>query len=395
MATQVATTGRGGVAEDDEGGGGGEDEDGNISRTTVKSLSDNSFWAMVTANIRQLVTGRGGTGDAAATPDAQDPVVANAIAGVVSVKATQAQHAQVQAFVDEVATNAKRQVLIEVTIVEVNLSDQYQAGVDWARVSSSAGAGKDGISYLSEMLGDALGTPPVFTMTYNNFDADGSGFSAAVKMLQQFGDTRVLSSPRILALNNQTALLKVVDERVYFSLEQETISGAGDGDPGRTIVTSEIKTVPVGFVMSVTPQINANGNVSLNVRPTITRIVGFVKDPAPQFLDGGADIENLVPEIHVNEIESLLEVADGQTVVIGGLMTDEASNNSDEIPLLGRLPGIGNLFKYRDDAVRKSELVLFLRPTVIRGAGVGDAAVARATLPTALAGVGAAASVTP
>lgn len=395
VATQVATTGRGGVAEDDEGSGGGEDEDGNISRTTVKSLSDNSFWAMVTANIRQLVTGRGGIGDAAATPDAQDPVVANAIAGVVSVKATQAQHAQVQAFVDEVATNAKRQVLIEVTIVEVNLSDQYQAGVDWARVSSSAGAGKDGISYLSEMLGDALGAPPVFTMTYNNFDADGSGFSAAVKMLQQFGDTKVLSSPRILALNNQTALLKVVDERVYFSLEQETISGAGDGDPGRTIVTSEIKTVPVGFVMSVTPQINANGNVSLNVRPTITRIVGFVKDPAPQFLEGGADIENLVPEIHVNEIESLLEVADGQTVVIGGLMTDEVANNSDEIPLLGRLPGIGNLFKYRDDAVRKSELVLFLRPTVIRGAGVGDAAVARATLPTALGGFGAAAGVTP
>ena len=77
-------------------------------------------------------------------------------------------------------------------------------------------------------------------------------------------------------------------------------------------------------------------------------------------------------------------MADGQTVVMGGLMTDEVTKNSDEIPLLGRLPGIGNLFKYRDDTVKKSELVLFLRPTVIRGAGVGDAAVARADLPTSL-----------
>ena len=382
VATRVATTGESGVSDEETGGEGGNAEAGNISRTTVKSVSDNSFWTLVTGNIRQLITGRGPTGEAGAATDGPDPVAANPIAGVISVNATQVQHAQVQAFIDEVSTSSKRQVLIEVTIVEVNLSDEYQAGVDWARVSAQNGAGQDGVSFISEILGSNLSAPPVFTMTYNNFDADGSGFSGAVKMLQQFGDTKVLSSPRI---NNQTALLKVVDERVYFSLEQETVDGSGDGDPDRTIVTSTINTVPVGFVMSVTPQINANGNVSLNVRPTITRILGFVTDPAPQFIEGGADIENLVPEIHVNEIESLLEVADGQTVVIGGLMTDEVSNNSDEIPLLGRLPGIGNLFRYRDDSVTKTELVLFLRPTVIRGAGVGDAAVARAALPTSLA----------
>jgi general secretion pathway protein D len=393
VATQVATTGQGGV--DGEGGGsegsgsGGESELGNISRTTVKSVSDNSFWAVVTANVRQLVTGRAAAAEGGTGAEGTDPVVANPIAGVLGVNATQAQHAQVQAFIDEVAVNSKRQVLIEVTVVEVNLSDEYQAGVDWASVSSDGGLGSDGVSFVSEMLGDALGAPPVFTMTYNNFDADGSGFSAAVKMLQQFGNTKVLSSPRIMALNNQTALLKVVDERVYFSLEQETIEGTDNNNP-RTIVTSEIRTVPVGFVMSVTPQINVNGNVSLNVRPTITRILGFVTDPAPQLIDSDVEFENLVPEIHVNEIESLLEVADGQTVVIGGLMTDEVRKNSDEIPLLGRLPGLGNLFKYRDDAVTKSELVLFLRPTVIRGAGVGDSRIARASLPTSLGGLGAA-----
>ncbi len=388
VATQVASTGggvesssSGGGSSGGGGGGGANSEMGNLSSTKVKSVSDNGFWAMVAANVRQLVTGRGQAAEATAgaAGGGADPVVSNPIAGIISVNATQAQHAQVQTYLDEVAANAKRQVLIEVTVVEVNLSDEYQAGVDWSKVSSGGGAGKDGISLISTVIGANLATPPVFTATYNNFDADGSGFSAAVKMLQQFGDAKVLSSPRIMALNNQTALLKVVDERVYFSLTQDTIEGTDNNNP-RTIVTSEIHTVPVGFIMSVTPQINVNGNVSLNVRPTITRILGFAKDPAPQF--AGADFENLVPEIHVNEIESLLEVADGQTVIMGGLMTDEVSKKSDEIPLLGRLPGIGNLFKYRNDAVKKSELVLFLRPTVIRGAGSG--AVARAGLPTSL-----------
>ncbi|GMW06397.1 MAG: hypothetical protein AMXMBFR8_11940 [Nevskiales bacterium] len=391
VATAVASTGGSVEGEESGGGGGGGSsggsELGNVSRTTVRSVSDNAFWTILAANIRQIVTGQG-AGSETATGGAPaaggDPVLVNPIAGIVSVQATQAQHSQVQAFVDQVSVNSKRQVLIEVTVVEVNLGDQYQAGVDWARVSAGGGAGSNGPSFLSEMTANNLGAPPVFTMTYNNFDADGSGISAAVKLLAQFGDTKVLSSPRIMALNNQTALLKVVDERVYFSLQQD-ITEASSNNPQRTVITSEIRTVPVGFVMSVTPQINANGNVSLNIRPTITRILGFAVDPAPELL--GADFQNLVPEIHVNEIESLLEVADGQTVVIGGLMTDEVSKNRDEVPLLGRLPGIGDLFAYRDDKVTKSELVLFLRPTVIRGAGVGDAAIARGPAPTSVGAI--------
>lgn len=391
VATAVASTGGSVEGEESGGGGGGGSsggsELGNVSRTTVRSVSDNAFWTILAANIRQIVTGQGAGSETAAggAPAAGgDPVLVNPIAGIVSVQATQAQHSQVQAFVDQVSVNSKRQVLIEVTVVEVNLGDQYQAGVDWARVSAGGGAGSNGPSFLSEMTANNLAAPPVFTMTYNNFDADGSGISAAVKLLAQFGDTKVLSSPRIMALNNQTALLKVVDERVYFSLQQD-ITEASSNNPQRTVITSEIRTVPVGFVMSVTPQINANGNVSLNIRPTITRILGFAVDPAPELL--GAEFQNLVPEIHVNEIESLLEVADGQTVVIGGLMTDEVSKNRDEVPLLGRLPGIGDLFAYRDDKVTKSELVLFLRPTVIRGAGVGDAAIARGPAPTSVGAI--------
>lgn len=360
-------------------GGGADSTDQNISRTTVTSISDNSYWNVLGGNLRQIITGQATSGDAAAGPD---PVAVNPIAGVISIFANSLQQQKAQAFIDQVAANSKRQVLIEVTVVEVQLSDSYQAGVDWSRVASNGGLGQDGISVINTLTGGNLSTAPVYTMTYNNFNADGSGFSAAVKMLSQFGDTKVLSTPRIMALNNQTAMLKVVDERVYFSLSQDIVE-ASNNNPERTTVTSKIKTVPVGFIMSVTPQISESGNVSMNVRPTITRILGYVTDPAPQLSEFGQNVNNLVPEIHVSEIESLLEVADGQTVVIGGLMQDTTEKKTDGIPYLSRLPGIGNLFSYRDDEVTKSELVLFLRPTVIRGAGIGQGPLATAAVPLA------------
>ena len=381
VATQIASTG-GSVGEDSQSDGGASGAEQNVSRTTVKSTSDNSYWKVLGNNLRQIITGQSTGGDAAAGPD---PVAVNSIAGVISVYANGVQQQKVQAFIDQVTANSKRQVLIEVTVVEVQLNDSYQAGVDWSRVSANGGLGKDGISIINTLTGGNLSTAPVYTMKYNNFDTDGSGFSAAVKMLSQFGDTKVLSTPRIMALNNQTAMLKVVDERVYFSLSQDIIE-ASSNNAARSTITSEIKTVPVGFIMSVTPQISDNSNVSMNVRPTITRILGYVVDPAPRLSEFGQDFDNLVPEIHVSEIESLLEVADGQTVVIGGLMQDTSQKKRDGVPLLSRLPGIGDLFIYRDDAVHKSELVLFLRPTVIRGAGTGQPALASAAVPLGTTG---------
>ncbi len=375
VATQIATAG-GSVNKDSESGGGGESA-GNGSNTKVKNITDNSFWVGLAGNLRQLITGK--AQGAEGVTEGDDPVVMNAMAGIVSVRGTSLQHQQIEAYIDQISNNARRQVLIEVTVVEVELNDQYQAGVDWSKVSSNGGLGKDGVSLISDLTGGNLAAAPVFTMTYNNFDADGSGFAGAVKLLAEFGDTKVLSTPRVMTLNNQTALLKVVDERVYFTITSETVESTVIGVPARTIITSEINTVPVGFVMSVTPQINQNGNVSLNVRPTLTRILGFVIDPAPRLLK--VDFDNLVPELHVSEIESLLEVADGQTVVMGGLMQDRSKKQRDGIPGLSRIPLVGDLFSYRNDEVTKSELVLFIRPTVIRSAGVGQEALARVAAP--------------
>ncbi|MDO9219838.1 MAG: Type II secretory pathway component PulD, partial [Thiobacillus sp.] len=179
------------------------------------------------------------------------------------------------------------------------------------------------------------------------------------------GNTKVLSSPKLMALNNQTALLKVVNNLVYFSIDvaQGTVTASGLVLP--STVKTEAHTVPVGVVMSVTPQVGENGLVSLTVRPTITRKVGDVEDPSPLLKQGGLNISNKVPVIQVREIESLLQIRSGQTVVLGGLIQDDSNNARDGIPGLSRPEGIGAVFGQHERISSQTELVIFLRPIVV------------------------------
>jgi general secretion pathway protein D len=293
---------------------------------------------------------------ATAEVKADDEVIVNAVAGTVTVLGSEKQHRLVQEYLDGVTSATQRQVLIEATIAEVQLSNSYQAGVDWSRIAIGTGW-----SFQQELTGAALSEAPRMVVGYKNPLSDGASISASLKLLEQFGNTRVLSSPKLMALNNQPALLKVVDNRVYFEIEvqNQTTTNA----PSITTFDTTARSVPVGLVMSVLPQVSENGTVSLTVRPTISRIVGFVKDPNPALVEAG--VENLVPEIQVREIESMLQVGSGQTVILGGLMQDDVRRDRDQVPFAGSLPNVGDAFAYRDEEVEKSELVIFLKPTVV------------------------------
>jgi general secretion pathway protein D len=289
----------------------------------------------------------------------------NREAGYITVRATQKQHEQVQRYIDKVMESARRQVLIEATVVEVELSDQYQAGVDWSYISSSVG----GLDLLEQSLtAGSLGSAPNALATFVDTDLGGGELQATVRALETFGDVSVMSSPKIMALNNQLAILKVVDNRVYFTIDVEQTLDEGVTN---TVFDSQINTVPVGLVMTVTPYIGADDEVLLNTRPTVSRVLGFVEDPNPSLADAG--VTNEVPEIQVREMESLLRVNSGQVAVIGGLMQDSIDQSERSVPLVGNLPLIGNFFSYRDDRVEKTELIIFLRPTVIDQANLdGD-----------------------
>jgi len=304
-------------------------------------------------------------------------VFANKETGVLIVRATNRQHEKVQEFIDKVMATAKRQVLIEATIVEVKLSDQYQQGINWSRALQGA----QGFA-LSQAGSVGVGaTAGALTINYFDPNSNYGNILASVQLLEKFGNVKVLSSPKLSVMNNQTASLKVADSKVYFTITTTpaTYSTAGTILSPATY-TSTPNSVSVGFVMSVTPHISDSDMVTINVRPTITRITGFVTDPNPAL----TLIANKIPEIQTREMESIIKVESGQTAVMGGLIQESIDKNTSEVPFLARIPLLGNLFQNRDDTTSKTELVIFLRPAVIKDASVnGDFKDYSNNLPTA------------
>ena len=315
-------------------------------------------------NAASLFSAAFGQGPSVAS-ETRNEIVVNAVTGTVTVLGNEKQHVLIQQYLDSVTSASQRQVLIEATIVEVKLSNNYQAGVDWSRIAAGTG-----FTFQQQLLGTSLGAAPRMVVGYTNPTSDLGNIAASLRLLEQFGNTRVLSSPKLMAMNNQTALLKVVDNIVYFNIEAETTTNTNA--PAVTTFTSTAKTVPVGLVMSVLPQVTESGTVNLTVRPTISRVTRFVSDPNPSLqLDSAGNplpnpIENLIPEIQVREMESVLQAGSGQTIILGGLMQDDVRRDRDAVPGLGRLPSpVGDAFSFRDEAVSKTELVIFLKPTVI------------------------------
>ena len=302
--------------------------------------------------------------DSITATDTRNEIVVNPVTGTVAALGTEKQHALIQQYLDSVTSASQRQVLIEATIAEVRLSNNYQAGVDWSRIASGTG-----FSLQQQLLGTNLANPPSMVVGYVNPTSGLGNISASLRLLEQFGNTRVLSSPKLMAINNQSALLKVVDNIVYFEIEADTSTNQ---TTALTTFTSTARTVPVGLIMSVLPQITESGTVNLTVRPTISRVTRFVSDPNPSLqLDSSGNqltnpIQNLIPEIQMREMESVLQVGSGQTIILGGLMQDDVRRDRDAVPGLGRLPSpVSDVFSYRDESVSKTELVIFLKATVI------------------------------
>lgn len=400
--SQIAAAGSGAQVSGGSVGGQGAGA-GNGSTTTVTNAAKNSFWETLVQNLKDLlretdkvfpegasertqettqqdstainaITDRGArkADDIAlraaeverrttrveriATFREAASIIANPETGVISVRATGRQHEKVQEFLSHVMSSARKQVLIEATIAEVDLSQSYQQGVDWSKISLSG--------YGWRVVQGAAGSisAPGASIFEIGYDSQGGGFSGAVKLLESFGSVKVLSSPKLSVLNNQTAVLKVVDNVVYFTIESQT-----NQNQNQTLVTytSTAHTIPIGLVINVTPQIGDGNTVLLNLRPSLSRTVGEgALDPNPILKQ--ENIENRIPIVRSREIESVLRVSSGNVAVMGGLMEDMLDNTRDTTPGLSSLPVLGNLFQNKNDNKRKTELIIFVRPTIIQ-----------------------------
>jgi general secretion pathway protein D len=430
--TQIATSvpGAGGT-----GGGGGTPvaAGGNTSKTEITNTSKNLFWEQLEKNIKDILhetdkvfpegssetvveqansqtsTGAAalpqGGGQRAAqaiasalqtnpVPDSSSQATGNSLvrrstfreaasvimnpeSGVITVRATSRQHEKIQEFIDRVIVSSRRQVLIEATIIEVQLGEGYQQGIQWERLRKD---GSTKFSITPATVNSNVGTAvSPFTISFSQL---GGAFDIAgmVDLLQSYGTAKVLSSPRLSVLNNQTALLKVVENYTYFFVKSDIVPASVVGAQPTTATTTTPQTVSVGLVMTVTPQVSDSGTVILNVRPSISSITELKADPNPELAKAG--VSNLVPQISTREIESVMRVNSGEIAVLGGLMKDGVDWKTGRIPLAGQIPLIGELFNTRNNSATKSELVIFLRPVIIKDPSLnGDFAAYRAQLP--------------
>ena len=356
LKTQVASS----LLTQSAGGVRATEQENNRSSLMLQGGVENQFWLRLQGAVCQVllsapsrwheakcsgVLDKGEGGDVTLYPEV----------GLLVVYGTQRQQREVAAFIAEVTRHAKRQVLIEATLIEVELNEGYEAGVDWSLLM---GSGKVG----SQLLANNLAVPPFVFFSRS----DSHRLQGIIKALEAFGHTKVLSSPRVMALNNQTAVLKVVNEEVYFTLhikEDFTRNGAVKQQK----FESQLHTVPVGLVMNVTPQIAAEGVVTLHVRPSITSIGGYKEDPAVSLYAAtqSSPVKSQVPILQVREFDSMLSIPDQHIAILGGLIRDDQRVGTESIPFLGRIPLLGGLFQYQNRRKKKSELVIFLRPQIV------------------------------
>ncbi|TMH83384.1 MAG: type II and III secretion system protein [Betaproteobacteria bacterium] len=366
---------------------------------TIDVKAENNLWDSIVLNVKEILRetdkivpgaatsavplqpppvapGAGQSAPAAGPAAPQPPspayqeaasVIANRESGVLYVRATSKQHERVQEFLDQVMAGAKRQVLVEATVAEVQLRNEYQRGIEWQRLRSGPGG--------LELTQPA--TPPPTGFNLNPFVigyvSTGNNFSVTLKLLEQFGDVRVLSSPKLSVMNNQTAILRVTRDIIYFTITPSTSGTAST--LGVVVTQPAFTTTPnvaaEGFMMAVLPQINDTDGVVLNVRPTIRRQVATARDPNPALQ--GLATQNDIPLFETREFDSILRLQSGQTAGLAGLMQDQVENTVTGIPGIRSIPIIGEALSSRSDLTRKTELVIFLRATVIRDPSIdGD-----------------------
>ena len=201
--------------------------------------------------------------------------------------------------------------------------------------------------------------------------------TAAVDLLERFGDAKVISSPRVSTLNNQPALLQVIDNLIYFRVGVEE-EEEENGDITREYTVEE-ETIPIGFSMNVMPQISRDGIVMLNLKPSVTRVIDRVEVPNP---GGVRNVRTFIPIVRVRELESVMALRDGEVAVLGGLLEDQTTDDNRNIPGLGKLPGIGTLFEHKNEQTFKSEWVVFIRARIVKNPSLfGDYSEYRNLLP--------------
>jgi len=343
-----------------EGGSGSDSGPASVSKSletsSVQTSTHSKFWEEVTAALKTLVGEEGS-------------VVVSPQSGIVIVKAVPASLAMVDKYLRASELINARQVMLEAKIMEVELSDGYQSGINWATLQRDGklAIAQDGIGATPAILGGTLSnmvagaipgaTGSLFGLAFNDGD-----FAAVINLVKTQGAVHVLSSPRIATINNQKAVLKVGTDDFFVT----EITG---GTPGTATTASTAPSVIVqpffsGIALDVTPQIDDKDNITLHVRPSVSNVTENRK-----VIDLGDEFGELILPLassSIQETDSVVRLKDGQIVAIGGLMSQFSDDSNNRIPVLGDIPYLGELFGNTSRLTKKRELVVLIKTTLIR-----------------------------
>lgn len=299
----------------------------------------------------------------------------NKTAGLISVYAPDRIQTQVADYLDILRKSVTAQVLIEAKVLEVTLSDEFSAGIDWGATGIFNDRLNLGVDSVGTSLAPAFAPIPDPALSFVASYVDGD-FRSAIEALQRFGTVHALASPRVTVLNNQSAVLNVATNQVYFEIDITSTDGT-DSTPPKTEVETEIKNMPEGVLINVQPSIDVDSQtISMALRPTVTRITEFVNNPGLSYVvatnpnipeEDAALLQAPVPVVNVQEFDSVVQVNNGQPIVMGGLIQDRTESQQNSVPVLGEMPLVGGLFRNQSDKIQKTELVVFLKATIVEG----------------------------
>lgn len=367
----------GGSGSSGGGGGGGAQSTnikGNVSQKIKSDDAAYNFWDSIEKSLASMLELSAGTSSAQAGAAGQaaplpQSYTVNRLTGTIYVTATKRNLQKVESYVNSLKKVMNRQVLIEAKIIEVQLLDGFQFGINWTVVdryitTTAAGLSRTTSSWTyatSNFLNPVAGaTGPVFTITGNpSFGGAKADLSMVVNALQQQGNLRTLSNPKVSIMNGQTALLTVGRNQAYMSkIESTTVAGYGGNT---TSYTTEQNSILSGIMIGILPHINDTGEISLTITPITSDLITLtsVQVGTPRV----ADIQ--LPTVDIRQLSTTVKVRNGDIVAIGGLISKRESLTDNQIPIIGNIPVLGYLFKSRDKEQVNSELVIILQPVLV------------------------------
>lgn len=334
--------------------------------SSVATTSDNDFWKDLGDSLNGIIGTENGR-----------RVVVNLQSGIIMVRAMPNEMRNVETFLRLMQITIERQVILEAKILNVQLNDQSQSGVNWSIFGSRgsvgnvnnntqlANSGSVNSGDISATPGSTLANGATTALGGSIFAValQGANFASLLTFLETQGDVQVLSSPRIATINNQKAVLKVGTDEFFVT----GISSSTTASTGATTTNPQVTLQPFfsGIALDVTPQIDKDDNIILHMHPSISQVSTVVK----QVSFGGTSGQINLPlaSSNVSETDSIVRTRDGRVIAIGGLMTESSIRNQSKIPGLGDIKGVGAAFRQRGATTSKTELVILLKATVVQG----------------------------